>query len=118
MTPLLSDESLNAKIITGLRQRVPHCDLITVREADLRSKDDRSILEWAAARGRLVVASDKRTMIGFAYDRVRAGAPMPGLIIISQDLPVGDAIAAMELVSQYLLPGEWENQVKHLPLRE
>jgi len=117
VTPLLADESLSGDIISGLRHRVPHCDLVTVREADLLGEDDRTILEWAAARDRVVVAADKRTMPAFAYERVAAGKRMPGLIIVPQQMPVGAAIIDLELVSQCGLPGEWENQVDYLPLR-
>jgi len=117
VTPLLSDENLHGAIIRGLRMHLPGCNLVTAKEAGLLGEDDPTILAWAAAHGRLVVASDKQTMPGFAYDRLRAGQRMPGLIIIPQRLPLGDVIADLTFISECLTPDEWESQVKYLPLR-
>ena len=117
MTPLLADESLNGDVIHGLRDKLPTADILAAAQCHLLGTDDRTVLEWAAVHGRLVVASDKRTMIGFAYDRVRSGLHMPGLIVVPQDVAVGVAVTDLETISQCLLPGEWENQVIYLPLR-
>jgi hypothetical protein len=83
MLPLAADESLHGHIIQGLRRRLPGIDLVTVDETGLRSSPDPDILEWAASEGRILVAQDRETMIGFAWARVAAGLPMPGLIIRS-----------------------------------
>jgi len=83
---LLSDESFSGVIIDELRRVHPALDLLTASEAGLLHRPDPEVLAFAAQHGRLVVASDEQTMIGHAYERVRAGLPMPGLIHASQDL--------------------------------
>ena len=64
----------------------------------------------------MVVSQDLETMIGFAYARVRLGKPMPGLIVLRQGVPIGDAIEAILLVTMCSEDGEWAGQVLHLPL--
>ena len=52
-----------------------------------------------------------------AYERVRAGQPMPGVIAVSQALPVGQVIEDLLLVVQCSRAEDWTNQVRYLPLR-
>ena len=72
MLPLVADENVNGAIIRGLRRRQPGIDLIFVQEVGLDHTPDPDILEWAAAEGRIVITEDVNTMVGFAWDRVRA----------------------------------------------
>lgn len=59
---------------------------------------------------------DFKTMIGFAYARVRRGAAMPGVFAVRQTLPTGRAIEDLLILVECSLEGEWEGQVRHLPL--
>lgn len=42
---------------------------------------------------------------------------MPGVVAISQDLPIGEAIEKLTTLVEYSLEDEWENQVVFLPLK-
>ena len=42
---------------------------------------------------------------------------MPGVFEVPRDLPLGGAIEDILLIAQYSLDGEWEGQVRYLPLR-
>jgi hypothetical protein len=64
-----------------------------------------------------VLTHDAATFIGFAYDRVNAGLPMPGIIEARQDLPIGPVIDDLLLVIDASHEGEWDGQVLCLPLR-
>jgi hypothetical protein len=55
-------------------------------------------------------------MTRHAYDRVRAGLPMPGVFEIPQNLPVGQAIEELLPIAELSLEGEWTDQVRYLPL--
>jgi hypothetical protein len=55
-------------------------------------------------------------MINFAYERVQAGLSMPGLFEVSRRVPVGLAIEEILLLDECSLEGEWEGQVRFLPL--
>jgi hypothetical protein len=74
------------------------------------------VLEWAALDGRLVVAADKRTMIGFAYARVESGLRMPGLIIGGQHLTIGLMVRDLLYMIECSEPEDWDGQVIYLPL--
>jgi hypothetical protein len=65
---------------------------------------------------RLLLTHDVQTLPGFAYQRVRSGLPMPGVIEVPADLAVGVAIEAVLLVAIASTPGEWAGQIVYLPL--
>src|SRR5262245_34967340 len=92
MLKFIADEGFNRHIVRGLCQMQPDLDLIRVQEAGLTRKPDPEILEWAAKEDRLVLTHDVTTMTHYAYERVRQGLPMPGVLEIPQDLPIGRAI--------------------------
>ncbi len=56
-------------------------------------------------------------MADFAYERVQAGLAMPGLFEVSRRGSVGLAIEEILLIAEYSLEGEWEGQVRFLPLQ-
>ena len=55
-------------------------------------------------------------MIGYAYERVRLGQAMPGLFVVGQDVPIGQAVEEILILAECSEEGEWEGQVLHLPL--
>lgn len=114
---LLADENFRGALVRGLLRRRPDLDLVRVPDVGLIEADDPTILAWAATEGRLVLTHDAATLIGFAYDRVNAGWPMPGIIEVRQDLPVGSVIADLLLLVDASHVGEWDGQVLYLPLR-
>jgi hypothetical protein len=74
------------------------------------------VLEWSAREDRVLFTHDVSTMTRHAYERVRAGLPMPGLFEIPQSLPLGRAIEEVLLIAELSHPDEWTNQVRYLPL--
>jgi hypothetical protein len=56
-------------------------------------------------------------MTRYAYERVRADKPMPGVFEVSRTVPVGLAIEEILLIVKFSLEGAWEGQVRYLPLR-
>ncbi|WP_246140288.1 hypothetical protein [Euhalothece natronophila] len=56
-------------------------------------------------------------MITFAYNRVEAGLLMPGLFEVSRRVPIRLAIEEIILLAECSFEGEWEGQVRFLPLR-
>ncbi len=52
-----------------------------------------------------------------AFDRVNGKLTMPGVIEISQDVPIGEAIEELVLIAECSLENEWHNQVIYLPLK-
>jgi Domain of unknown function (DUF5615) len=117
MLRFAADEDFNNRIIRGSLRRAPELDLIRVQDAGLRSRDDASILEWAANDGRVLLTHDVTTVRTQAYARISAGLPMPGVFEVAQDIPIGVAIEEILMLAECSLDGEWEGQVRFLPLR-
>lgn len=55
-------------------------------------------------------------MVGFAYERVEAGLPLPGVVEVPKGLALGRVIDDILLLAEASLPGEWDGQVLYLPL--
>jgi hypothetical protein len=116
MLLLAADENFNNDIVRGLLRRNPRMDIVKIQDASLSGVSDRVVLEWAAREGRVLLTHDVSTMTAFAYDRVRAGLPMPGVFEVSRSIAVGAAIDDLLLLAELSLPGEWEGQIRYLPL--
>ncbi|MBS1793320.1 MAG: DUF5615 family PIN-like protein [Acidobacteria bacterium] len=114
---LLSDEDFNNRIVRGLLRRFSSLDLVRVQDIGIEGKYDTEVLERAAQENRLVLTHDFATMIGFAYGRIEDGLKMPGVIAVSQDLPVGEAIEEISMLIECSLENEWENQIVFIPLK-
>jgi hypothetical protein len=117
MIAFAADENFNFDIVRGLRRRLPDVDVISVQESGLTGADDPTILEWAAQAGRVLLTHDVATMTRYAHERVRASQPMPGVFEVGRAVPLGQAIENLVLIAECSLPGEWEGQVRFLPLR-
>ena len=117
MLLLLADENFNNDILRGLLRRKPDLDIIRVQDVGLSNAEDDIILEWAAKSGRVLVTHDVTTVTNFAYQRVRSGKSMPGVIEVDDDLPIGRAIEELLLIVEFSEPGEWAGQVLYIPLR-
>jgi hypothetical protein len=116
MLKLAADENLNGAIVRGILRRRSDLDLIRVRDAGLRGADDPTILAWAAAERRVLLTHDVSTMTRHAYERVAKGLPMPGVFELGRGVSVRQAIEDVLLIVERSESGEWEGQVRYLPL--
>jgi len=112
-----ADENLNNDIFRGLLRRQPDLNIVRVQDVGMSGADDRAVLEWAAIEGRILLTHDVTTITRYAHDRVRNGKPMPGVFEINRSGPIGDAISDILLIYRCSIDGEWEGQVRYLPLR-
>jgi Domain of unknown function (DUF5615) len=117
MLRLAIDEDFNNRILRGLLRRRPDLDIARVQDVGLMGKGDAKVLEWAATQGRVMLTHDVTTMTQYADDRIDAGLKFPGIFVVSQEMPVGQAIEAILLIAEYSLEDEWEGQIRFLPLR-
>ena len=117
MLLFLSDEDFNRRIVRGLRRRLPRLDVVRVQDVGLIARPDTEVLEWAANENRVVLTHDVSTMSKHAFDRVNDKLTMSGVIEISQDVPIGEAIEELVLIAECSLENEWQNQVIYLPLK-
>jgi len=116
MFRLLADENFNGDIVRGLLLRKPDLELVRAQDVGLLQVDDPDVLVWAADNNRLVVTHDRATMPDYAYKRVAAGNPMPGVFTLHDKFPVGQAIEELLLIVECSEPQEWSGRVIYLPL--
>ena len=117
MLRLATDEDFNNRILRGVLRRNPGVDIIRAQDAGLRGRGDDEVLKWAATEGRVLLTHDVATMRQFADERIAAGLPMPGVFELAQDVPIGIAIEEILLLAECSLEGEWEGQIRFLPLK-
>ena len=77
---------------------------------------DSTLLAFAASKSLLVVTHDLRTMPKYAYERVKAGLPMAGVIAVPNDLPVGRVIEDVVVLVECATSSETRSRVVYLPL--
>ena len=118
MLRLASDADVHGEIIRGLRRRLPEIDLVRAQDALPEGTPDPEVLAWAAAENRVLITNDRNTMVGFAYQRVAAGEPVPGLIATTNEQSIGSAIDDILLIAEYMPEEEIRDQVVvFLPFR-
>jgi predicted nuclease of predicted toxin-antitoxin system len=116
MLHFVSAENFNGDIVRGLLLRHPALDLCRVQDVGLEEADDPTILAWAATHNRIVLTHDHATMPDFAYVRVGAGQPMPGVFVMPDRLAVRQAIEELLLLETCSEQAEWDGLVVYLPL--
>lgn len=116
MLRLLSDQNFNNRIVEGLLKRAPDLDLVSVRDVGLHQAKDPTILAWAASVGRVLLTHDRRTIPDHTYDRVRAGESVPGIVVVSDHLSIGDAIEQILMIAVCCPAQEIKDQVLFVPL--
>ncbi len=116
MIRFVADENFNGVIVRGVLASKPDADIVRAQDTEMLSASDPELLAWAAGQGRIMLTHDVNTMTGFAYARVKAGLPMPGVFAVNRDEPVGEIIEDILLLIECSAEDEWEGQVTFLPL--
>ena len=116
MIKLAADENFNNDIVRGVLRRQPMLDLVRLQDTEVSGPDDPTVLEWAAKEERVFLTHDVSTITRYAYERVEAGLPMPGVFEVSRTVSISRAIQDILLLAECSLDGEWEGQVRYLPL--
>ncbi|MBX3438271.1 MAG: DUF5615 family PIN-like protein [Planctomycetaceae bacterium] len=116
MVRLVSDENFNGDIVRGLLRRHPELRIIRVQDVGLTQTPDPDILEWAATQGCVLLSHDVSTVPLAAFQRVSNGQSMPGVLILPDRMPIGQAIDEILFLSVDVAPDAWRDQVLYLPL--
>ncbi|HET7328197.1 MAG TPA: DUF5615 family PIN-like protein [Nocardioidaceae bacterium] len=118
MSPrFLADENIDPDLVSGLQRQVGEVNVVRVQDVGLRTADDPEILQWAADQGRVLITHDLKTMPRFAGERLNAGLPMPGVILLRATLSIAQAIDELAVVARATDAEEWVNQIAYIPLR-
>jgi predicted nuclease of predicted toxin-antitoxin system len=111
-----ADENFNQHILEAIRSALPKLDIIRIIDVGIGGAKDPEILDWAASQQRILITHDAATVPAFAYDRMRAGLPMPGIVLVPASLEVARAVEDLLLMIECSLNEEWPNQVRYIPL--
>ena len=85
-------------------------------QVGLRSFSDIALLEWAAQEDRTILTHDVSPMTLYAYELLKLGKPMAGVIVVPSELGIGLALKDLELVLECLSQDHIRNHVQYLPL--
>ena len=116
MLRLVSDENFNGDIVRGLLRRHPELELVRVQDVGLMQTPDPDILEWAASRRRTAAICRMQRFRQLPI-KERDGKLMPGVFIVVDRMPIGQAIDEILFLSLDVEPDEWKDQVLCLPLK-
>jgi hypothetical protein len=117
MPSFLADENFNNDLLRALVDAVPTVDIVRAQDVGLMGADDVLVLAWAADAGRILLTHDVSTMTDRAYNRVRNGLAMPGVVEVPETLPIGRALQDLILFVECSRENEWDLQVVYLPLQ-
>jgi hypothetical protein len=111
----LADENFNGRILRALVRLIPDLDVVRAQDTSLSGADDPTLLEFAAAEGRVLMTHDIETLVGYAWERVRSGMAMPGVIVAVTDRPIGQLLEDLEILLLASRPEELVAQIYFLP---
>ena len=114
---LAADENFNNDILRGIRRRLPDVDIVRIQDTEVYAADDPTVLAWTAQENRILLTHDVKTITRYAYERVEAELPMPGVVEVNAYLDIGQTINDLILFIECSLENEWEGQVIFLPLK-
>ena len=116
MIHFLADADLKGAIVRGCRRREPGIDFLSAHDANLTGISDRDVLALAARQGRILVSHDFKTISEHFGEFVEAHGSSPGLILVPQHLPIGEAVEDLLLIWSASEEDEWTNVIRTLPL--
>lgn len=109
-----ADADLRQAIVTGTIRRQPSLDFQSANEAQLEGIKDPEVLAIAARDGRVLVTHDRKTM-PTEFGRFITSQTSSGVLILSQNLPIGEAIDAIILVWEASTAEEWVDRMMTFP---
>ena len=110
-----ADADLNFDIVKAVRQQEPAIDFASAADSQLRGVKDTELLEAAEVANRVLVSHDRRTMLNHFRNRLADGKSSPGLLIVSQDAPIGLVVESIVVLWSVSDPAELRDQARHLP---
>jgi predicted nuclease of predicted toxin-antitoxin system len=113
---ILADQNFNGKIFRGLQARVPELDAVRTQDIGLEESTDYDLLDWAAENDRVTLTHDERTFHIFAYEKMMKGEKMNGVIVVSDQIPIGRAIDDLMIALTCKFDNEWANNITRIPI--
>jgi Domain of unknown function (DUF5615) len=109
-----ADADLRQAIVSGVIRRQPNLDFQSANEAGLEGIKDPEVLAIASRDGRVLVTHDRKTMLT-EFGQFVMSQRSSGVLIISQSLPISEAIDALILVWEASTAEEWIDRIMTFP---
>ncbi len=109
-----ADADLKQAIVIGTLRRQPKLDFRSANEAELEGVKDHEVLAISAQDGRVLVTHDRKIM-PTEFGQFITTQTSSGVLILSQNLRIGEAIDAIILVWEASTAEEWINQIMTFP---
>jgi predicted nuclease of predicted toxin-antitoxin system len=112
----IADADFNEKVIRAARRREPAIDFLDASDGGTRGLSDPEVLALAAATGRIVVSSDRKTMPGHFWRFVETHQS-PGVIIVPQSIQISSPIEELIAIWKEVSNEELRNRIRWLRRR-
>ena len=116
MIRFLADADLNEGIVAGCLRREPTMDFLSANAANLEGVPNPKVLALAAEQDRILVSHDFQTMPRHFGEFLQVRGSSPGVLLVPQYLPIGEAIDELVLIWGASDAQEWENRILRIPL--
>ena len=109
-----ADNDLRKAIVRGAVRRESQMNFRSAQAARLDRVPDPEVLAFAPVEGRILVSHDFQTMPRH-FRQFTQGRRSPGVLLVRQDLPVGEAIETLLLIWEASEADEWVNRLCLVP---
>jgi predicted nuclease of predicted toxin-antitoxin system len=109
-----ADNDLDQRIVVATRRLEPAIDFQTAQALNLYGVSDEDVLALAAHTGRILVTHDRKT-IPEHFSNFIARQDSPGVVIISQKTPIGEAAENLHILWGASEAEEYVNVIYSLP---
>lgn len=109
-----ADNDLRKAILRGTIRRELRLDFRSAQSARLDGVRDSEVLALAARDGRILVSHDFQTMPRH-FREFTEREHSPGVLLVSQYLPIGEAVESLLLIWEASTPSDWEDRLCLVP---
>jgi Domain of unknown function (DUF5615) len=114
----LADENFRSAILRGLLREAPALDILRAQDIrEIAGQDDRVLLRFATAEGRVVVTHDLSTMIPAMREQMRIESRCAPIVMVPDSIPVGAAVEDLLVLDGCAVEADWAAGVLYIPLR-
>ena len=114
----LADENFRSAILRGLLRKAPALDIVRAQDVrEISGQDDRVLLRFATAEGRVVVTHDLSTMIPAMREQMRLELRCAPIVMVPDSLPIGAAVDDLLVLDGCAVETDWAAGVIYIPLR-
>ncbi|MEW5960519.1 MAG: DUF5615 family PIN-like protein [Chloroflexota bacterium] len=115
----LLDENVPLVIQAQLEQMEPTMTVHAIGDgtAPTKGTSDPDILAWVEARSCLLITNNRATMPVHLQTHLSQGRHVPGIVQLPRRMNIGAILDDLLLIWSASQPGEFQDQIVHLPLR-